>query len=341
MSLSATLFGRDSIIFKATNIMGLGIPGLLDKWFGAEGPPAQRLGEISQQTAKEAEPRVIVFGRVRPIGGNLMHCQSPVKRMIKVKTESGGKGGGKKKQTQKVEHVFRTYAIGVCEGPITAFVRVWRNNKLVYDARGNDWGEKNNPVFLKSFQFYTGAWNQLPSPALEKIWGVGNVPAYRGTAYMVSVDEDLTDTGGMVPQWQFEVERAEYIAITSKLYGVLERDAVSVAAPVPMHAMVRTMVHRAETGDVLSAPFSLPAEAVVRSSEQRTSTLNVLTVVNPQPSVATIETAIKSASQSDVLMVGNPRPVTAIVTRAVVRTNYNEILSVVNPQPSIATVTTQ
>lgn len=233
MSLSATLFGRDSIVFKATNVLGLGVPGLLDKWFGAEPPPAQRLGEISEQTAKEAEPRVIVWGRVRPIGGNLIHCQAPVKRMVKVKTDSGGKGGSKKK-TQKVEHVFRSYAMGVCEGPITRFVRIWRNNKLVYDARGNAWGNDNNPVFLKTFRLYTGEWAQMPDATLEKIWGVGNVPAYRGTAYMVSIDEDLTETAGMVPQWLFEVERAEGVYYTSKPYRAVSEEALSAAPDVDL-----------------------------------------------------------------------------------------------------------
>lgn len=219
MSLSATLFGTDSLIFKATNILGLGIPGLLHKTFGPGEPEAQRLGEISRQTAKEGDPRVIVWGRVRPIGGNIIHCQTPVKRMVKQSSSGGGKGGSKKKE-QKVEHVYRTYAIGVCEGPITAFSRIWRNNKLVYDARGNKWGKKNNKVFLKSFRLYLGGWSQKPDPTLQSIWGAGNVPAYRGTAYMVALDEDLTDQGGMVPQWLFEVERAEGTYLTSRPYAV-------------------------------------------------------------------------------------------------------------------------
>lgn len=139
--------------------------------------------------------------------------------MIK-QSSSGGKGGGSKKQEQKVEHVFRTYAIGVCEGPITGYSRIWRNNKLVYDARGNEWGQKNNPVFLKTIRLYLGGWSQMPDPTLESIWGAGQVPAYRGTAYIVSIDEDLTDMGGAVPQWQFEVERAEGVVVTSRPYAV-------------------------------------------------------------------------------------------------------------------------
>lgn len=222
MSLTAQIFGRDSLIFKGANLGTLGIAGYLDRKMNPDADPTvQRLGDISQQTAKEGDPRTIVWGRVRPIGGNIIHCQTPVKRWVVTSTSSGGKGGGKKKkQEQKTEHVYRTYAIGVCEGPITAFSRIWRNNKLVYDGRGTAWGARNNGVFLSSFRLYLGGWAQMPDPTLQSIWGAGNVPAYRGTAYMVSIDEDLTDQGGMVPQWQFEVERAEGIYYTSKPYAI-------------------------------------------------------------------------------------------------------------------------
>lgn len=234
MSLSATLFGENSLIFKATNILGLGIPGMLHKKFGAGGPeaPVNSIGDISRQTAKEGDPRTIVWGRVRPIGGNIIHCQTPVKRWVVTSASSGGKGGGSKEQEQWTQHVYRTYAIGVCEGPITGFSRIWRNNKLVYDGRGNGWGTKNNAVFLKKFRLYLGGWSQMPDPTLQSIWGTGNVPAYRGTAYMVALDEDLTDQGGMVPQWLFEVERAEGSYLTSKPYNVETAEHIGVASGI-------------------------------------------------------------------------------------------------------------
>lgn len=230
MSLSATLFGTDSAIYKATNIMGLGVPGLLNKWFGTKDPEptTQRIGEMASQTAKEGGARPIVWGRVRPISGNMMHVSAP--RIVKVEVEGessgGGKGGGKKKAPKQYqERVYRTYAIRICEGPITAVIRVWRNNKLVYDARGNSWGATNNGVFLRTFRFHLGGWAQMPDPALEGIWGAGNVPGYRGTCYMVAVDEDLTETGGAVPQYIFEVERAEGTYLTSRPYAVEDTDA--------------------------------------------------------------------------------------------------------------------
>ena len=198
-----------------------GIFGLLFK----TKPPkieAQRLGELSQQSAKEGEPRPIVYGIGRSIGGNVMYMSQPVKRMVKTYVgKSGGKGGGKKKkQYQNVEHVYRYYAIRVCEGPISGFRRIWRNGTLVYDARkGSEWGAKNNHLFFKHYRLYLGNWDQLPDPMLQSRWGM-DIPAHRGTAYLVVDNEDLTDFGGAIPQWQFEVVRTEGYYLTSRPYAL-------------------------------------------------------------------------------------------------------------------------
>lgn len=236
MSLSATLFGRDSFIHRATNVMGLGIPGWLDKQFGVPDAQGPALGEMAQQTSQEGSPRPIVWGVVRPIAGNLIAVQDPPKiRKVKQKQE-GGKGGSKSK-TVYVDAAFRTYAIRICEGPITGIRRVWRNNKLVYDNRvGSTWGAKNNATFLAKAKFYLGGWNQMPAPELQAVFGMGNVPAHRGTCYMTMNDEDLTEMGGAVPQYIFEVERAEGYYLTSKPYSVesldgLESSIKSVQVP--------------------------------------------------------------------------------------------------------------
>lgn len=220
---SSVLFGESSIFAKIDSFTSLGMDRKLDKLlgFGPGKPTVQRIGELASQTAKEGEARPIVWGRVRPISGNVMHASEPRIVRVEVKGQSsGGKGGKKKAAKQYQERVFKTYAIRICEGPITAVIRVWRNNKLVFDARGNEWGTKNNGVFLKLAKFYLGGWDQMPDSTLESIWGAGNVPGYRGTCYMRVADEDLTDLGGAVPQYTFEVERAEGVALTSKPYPV-------------------------------------------------------------------------------------------------------------------------
>ena len=235
---TSVIFGESSVFAKIDNITSLGMDRKLDKLlgFGPGKPTTQRIGELAVQTAKEGEPRPIIWGRVRPISGNIMHSSKPriVRREVKGQS-SGGKGGKKKAPKQYEERVFRTYAIRICEGPITGVIRVWRNNKLVYDARGNEWGTKNNRVFLKLAKFYLGDWGQMPDPSLESIWGSGEVPGYRGTCYMVSVDEDLTATGGAIPQYIFEVERAEGVALTSRPYSLENFDATD-ATPVEVRA---------------------------------------------------------------------------------------------------------
>lgn len=225
--------------------------------------PGQKLGDIAVQTAKEGEPRIIVWGIVRPIGGNLVAVQDPP-RIVKKKQKSGGKGGGGSKTTTEVP--YRTYAVGICEGPITGIRRVWRNNKLVFDATGSDWGKKNNGVFLQTARFYLGGWDQMPSPDLEAVFGAGNVPAMRGTAYMVMANEELADTGGAVPQWVFEVVRAEGTAITSRPYPV-EVFEESDASAGPVQGAIREPP-KAGMSDASDAAVSLLG-ATIESSVER------------------------------------------------------------------------
>ena len=266
MSLSATLFGSDSSIFKVTNILGLGVPGWLNKKFGIDQKPTtQRIGELASQSAKEGGARPIVWGRVRPISGNIMHSSKPriVRREVKGQS-SGGKGGKKKAPKQYEERVFRTYAIRICEGPITGVIRVWRNNKLVYDARGNEWGTKNNGVFLKLAKFYLGGWGQMPDPALESIWGSGEVPGYRGTCYMVVSDEDLTDLGGAIPQYVFEVERSEGTYLTSRPYSAEDIESNTVVSDITS-TVYRLTLRDTDSSDYAEITGASVDEFVLRS----------------------------------------------------------------------------
>ena len=209
------------LIATASALLGLQAAGGMVAELFKQQLPDQNLGDMARQTSKEGEPRHIIFGAVRPIGGNVVAVQDPP-RIQRRKVKSNGKGGSSE-LTIKVPR--RTYAIGVCEGPITAYRRVWRNQKLIYDGRGTEWGSKNNKTFLKTFKFYYGTYTQMPDSNLEAIFGVGNVPAMRGTAYMVAKDEDLNDMGGAVPVWTFEVVRAHGYALTSNTYPLESIDS--------------------------------------------------------------------------------------------------------------------
>lgn len=155
-----------------------------------------KIGEISRQTSQEGVPRPVVFALSPPMPGNIIATSEP--RIVK-KRQRQGKGGPK----VETESVFRTYAIGICEGPVAALVRVWRNGILVYDARLGS--TPDNVKFLQKARFFTGSFDQNPSPDLEAIFGVGTTPAHRGTAYVVVADDDLTDMRGAIPQYSFQI----------------------------------------------------------------------------------------------------------------------------------------
>lgn len=312
MSLSATLFGSDSAIFKVTNVLGLGVPGWLNRKFGNEQKPTvQRLGELASQTAKEGEARPIVWGRVRPISGNIMHCSKPrvVKREVKGQS-SGGKGGKKKAPKQYEERVFRTYAIRICEGPITAIVRVWRNNKLVYDARGNAWGAKNNGVFLRLARFYLGSWDQMPDPTLESVWGAGEVPGYRGTCYMVVADEDLTSQGGAVPQYIFEVERAEGTYLTSQPYRIEQIEQMA-SMPSVSEIELRDSVqdgYGAEFIEIVPSVDEILLQGPIESAEFISVLPGVDSVVISEPTTSSEYLSAEPAVESVLFSITYQRP---------------------------------
>lgn len=178
--------------------IGSAVGGALDP----ETIPGPKIGEIPQQTAQEGGPRPIVFGISQPLMGNIIALGPPE---IVRSSQSAGKGGPKVES----EQVFRTYAVGICEGPVTGIRRVWRNGVLVYDATESPiLTTEQNLAFLEKARLFTGTFEQLPSPDLEAVLGVGTTPAFRGTAYMVMVDEDLTEMRGAVPQWVFQVGNA-------------------------------------------------------------------------------------------------------------------------------------
>lgn len=63
-----------------------------------------------------------------------------------------------------------------------------------------------SPNKASSFTFYTGTTTQTADPLIESYEGTGNVPGYRGTAYVVIERLQLGDFGNSMPQLQFLVE---------------------------------------------------------------------------------------------------------------------------------------
>ena len=223
-------------------MIGSTIGGIID---GPEKIKGPALSEAPIQTSRDGVPIPIIWG-THHCHGNII-IKSP-ETYTTVKT-SQGKGGG---TTTSERHRHRTFGIGVCRGPIVGISRIWENNKLVYDIRavpGIPGGETTE--YADGIRIYYGGEDQLPDPDLEAVWGVGDTPYFRGLAYVVWVNKDLTDLGGAIPEFRFEVNGSADQSLTSKPYPI---NAVEGVLPIITFPDSWAVAHAVEAIKIISNP---------------------------------------------------------------------------------------
>lgn len=152
-------------------------------------PPveAPRIKSLHLLESREGAVLPRVYGRMW-VGGQVIWAS----RFKEARREdSVGKGG-----PSVVDYRYSvSFAVALCQGPITRIDRVWANGELF------GLGDVN-------WRLYTGTEDQLPDPLIEAIEGAGNAPAYRDTAYIVFEDLPLDAFGNRLPQMAFEVVKA-------------------------------------------------------------------------------------------------------------------------------------
>jgi hypothetical protein len=154
---------------------GIIAPGSVD------GP---RLSDLKPQASEYGRPIPIVYGTTA-MGGNVIWASD----LVEEKGDGGGKGGGPSVTTFTY---YANFAVAFCEGE-TTFGRVWAGpeKRLIWDGTTLEGGG--------SVRFYSGSEDQLPDPLIESYLGVGNVPAYRGTAYIVFERFPVIKDGNAIP----------------------------------------------------------------------------------------------------------------------------------------------
>lgn len=185
-------FGAPQIGFMIGSLIGNAVDPQVIK-----GPS---IGDGQTQTSKEGAPRPIIYGTAC-VAGNIIDTSEIYKS---IKENQQGKGGG---PVVEEERMHMTYAIRICEGPVSGILRIWEDEKLVYDIRRgvSQVSADENTKYQGRFRVYLGGEDQLPDPELEVIHGAGNAPAYRGTCYIVFPRNDVTDRRGSIPSYRFEV----------------------------------------------------------------------------------------------------------------------------------------
>lgn len=162
----------------------------------------------------------------------------------------GGKGGGARTApsptvTTTTHSYTVSLALALCEGEITRVGRVWADGVEISKDDFN-------------MRVYTGAKDQLPDPKIEAVEGAGQVPAYRGLAYVVFEDLELSRFGNRVPQFNFEIIRPAQggaaLPLQAKIPGV------AIIPGTGEYALATTPVHYSHgVGQNASTNVNTPA----------------------------------------------------------------------------------
>ncbi|GGL62230.1 baseplate multidomain protein megatron [Wenxinia marina] len=164
---------------------------------GAEPVETGRVDRFRLTGASEGTPVGRVWGRMR-VPGQVIWA-GPFRESAE--TSGGGKGAPAGPRVTEYSYTV-SLAIALCEGELTHVGRIWAD------------GSEVAPDLL-NLRLYHGTEDQQPDPAIEAHEGAGNVPAYRGIAYVVLDTLDLGPFGNCVPQLQFEVFRPAAIGDTA------------------------------------------------------------------------------------------------------------------------------
>ena len=170
---------------------GAAIGWSLGTYASAEDPEGPTIGDLRVQTSAYGVGLPYIAGKQR-MAGNIIWTADKTTYDV----DGGGKGGapGTNQTGYKI-----SLAIAICQGPILGITKVWEQGEIKADG--------TNQTKLPG-KIYLGSDIQTADPTIEAIEGVGNVPAYRGMAYMVLTDFDL-GTSGAIPQFSFEVVKDE------------------------------------------------------------------------------------------------------------------------------------
>lgn len=156
---------------------------------GSDVVEAGRVDRFMLTGAGEGDPVGQVFGRMQMSG----HVIWATEFGETVTVTGGGKGGASKAKTNEYSYAV-SLAIALCEGEISSVGRVWADGTEI--ARDD-----------LNMRVYRGTRDQQRDPKIEAVEGAGQVPAYRGTAYVVLEDLALESFGNRIPQFTFEVSR--------------------------------------------------------------------------------------------------------------------------------------
>ncbi|MBZ0130150.1 MAG: glycoside hydrolase/phage tail family protein [Rhodobacteraceae bacterium] len=193
---------------------------------GSDSVPVGRVERFHLSGASEGVPIAKVFGRVR-IGGQVIWASRF--REDVVTTGGSGKGNAGRSNATSTYRYSVSLALALGEGVVSRVGRIWADGAVVSREDFN-------------LRFYPGDETQLPDAKIEAVEGAGKAPAFRGVAYVVFEDLDLSRFGNRVPQFSFEVFRKPKLAGGSAT-NVDNIKAVALIPGTGEYALATSPVH--------------------------------------------------------------------------------------------------
>ncbi len=158
----------------------------------------RRITGLQLNQASQGDPVKQIFGRAR-VAGTVMWA-------ARLKENRATTRASKTAPKTETYSYSLSFAVALCEGPIGGIGRVWADGQLI-------------DLSKMAYRLYLGDETQTPDALIEAI--EGTAPAYRGLAYMVFEDLDITPYGNRPPNLSVEVfRRAPSDDLESRIDGV-------------------------------------------------------------------------------------------------------------------------
>lgn len=176
-------------------------------------PDGPSLGDLKPQSSEYGRPIPICRGTIA-IGGNVIWASE-------FTIVEGGKGG-----EPEADAAYGNMAVAVCEG-VRRLGRIWAgpDKRLIWDGAILEGAEAGAVL-----RWYSGTEDQLPDALIESYEGVGVVPGYRGTAYLVLENFPLLKDGNRLPFLTIETGAESEAILAPEDLGVVSIQQVVVTA---------------------------------------------------------------------------------------------------------------
>lgn len=245
------------------------IGGMIDQaLFGPGDQEGPRLTDLRVTSSTYGAPIPLPYGTNNRIGGNIIWSTDLVEQ---AEESGGGKGGGPSVTTYTYSV---SLAVALSAREINALKRIWANGILIYDADGvNQFSppaplpavdpvsgqvvtrtyvdssvsppenrDRGTHVVFDELHFYPGNATQAADPLIESHEGVGNVPGYRNTSYVVLKDLQLADFGNRIPNLEFELEADASITSGGVAQDIFNRAGISPVSVIGLNDIVQGYV---------------------------------------------------------------------------------------------------